>query len=131
MAESVLWRALVALLLRDRFRLGYALMLGKLGKNMARRKAVKIYRRGLAHANASRYDDAIAAYSSVVEMRQAPLDVRSMARLNRALVYSLQGNTDLAGKELTIVIHDDAAPESVKATAQEKLKRLERRTKTD
>jgi len=131
MAESLLRLALVSLFLGDGSRLGYALMFGKLGKNMARRKAVKIYRRGLAHANAARYDDAIAAYSSVVEMRQGPLDVRSMARLNRALVYSLQGNADLAGKELTIVIYDDAAPDSVTATAQEKLKRLERRTKTD
>ena len=105
-------------------------MFGKFGQNKARRKAVKIYRRGLAYANANKYDDAVLDYSYVVDMRQAPLDVRSMARLNRALVYSLQGDADRAGKELTIVIHDDASPESVKTTARAKLKRLQRRTNT-
>ena len=106
-------------------------MFGKFGRNMARRKAIKTYKDGLAHANAHRYDKAIANYSTVVDMRQAPLDIQSMARLNRALVYAHQGDVSTAHKELTIVIHDEAAPDSVKTSAREKLKRMEKRTNAD
>ncbi|MEE3370655.1 MAG: hypothetical protein VX346_15050 [Planctomycetota bacterium] len=106
-------------------------MFGKFGRNMARRKAIKTYKDGIVHADARRFDKAIANYSTVVDMRQAPLDVRAMARLNRALVYSVQGDIPTARNELTIVIHDEAAPDSVKNSAREKLKRLEKRNSAD
>ena len=102
-------------------------MFGKFGRNKARRKAIKTYKDGIAHADARRYEKAIANYSNVVDMRQAPLDVRAMARLNRALVYSVQGDIPTACNELTIVIHDEAASDAVKNSAREKLKRLKKR----
>ena len=97
----------------------------------SRGKATKIYKRGMEKANQRDHEGAIEDYSLILEMSHAPLDVKAMARLNRALARSSMGDDGVAMRDLTILMSDDSIPANVKTAAQDKIKRINRRIRKD
>ena len=102
-------------------------MFGSLRKKMWRNKALKFYKKGLEKAEAKNLDGAIADYTIILDMAEAPGDVKAMARLNRALARSSNREYSLADRDLREVLADMQAREQVKEAARLKLNRLKRR----
>ena len=103
-------------------------LLSKLVGNFTPRgRALAAYRRGMEKAGERNLEGAIAEYSVVVEMKDAPEDVIAMALLNRALAYSRAHDDDKAGADLDRVLKMPAASRQVIHAAHEKLRRMQRR----
>ena len=96
------------------------------GSFSVRGKAMSLYKRGMQKADQRDFDGAIVDYTAVVEMARAPGDVRAMALLNRALVYSRAHETDKAEKDLAAVLAMPEATSQVKAAAHEKVQRMKK-----
>ena len=94
------------------------------GPIFARRKAMGLYKKGMAHAEKRDLEAAIADYSKVVEMKSAPQDIKAMAFFNRALAYSRNKNDELAEKDLKLVLAMEKAPPRIKSASQEKISRM-------
>ena len=92
-----------------------------------RAKAQVIYRQGLARAKTHDPNGAIKAYTQVIDMFSAPLDIISMALFNRGLVYTANGETAKGTCDLKEVLAMVAAPERVKTMARQKLIRMKNR----
>lgn len=97
-----------------------------LGLFSVRGKAMAMYKRGMHKADQRDFDGAISDYTAVVETRQAPGDVRAMALLNRALVFSRAHEVEKAEKDLATVLAMPEASAQVKAAAQEKVQRMKK-----
>jgi len=102
-------------------------MFGTLREKMSRKKALKIYKRGLDKAEMRDLDGAVSDYTLILDMPEAPRDVKAMARLNRALANSSSRKYALADQDLREVLSAPDAPEQVKEAARAKLTRLKRR----
>ena len=102
-------------------------MFGPFRKKRLRDKALKMYKRGLEKAEDRNFDGAIADYTGILDMPQAPVDVKAMARFNRALAHSSNRKFALADEDLRAVLSAHDAPEQVKEAAKAKLSRLQRR----
>ncbi len=92
----------------------------------ARGKAMSLYKHGMQKADQRDFEGAIVDYTTVVEMARAPGDVRAMALLNRALVYSRAHETEKAEKDLAAVLAMPEATAQVKAAAHEKIQRMKK-----
>ena len=102
-------------------------MFDSLRKKMSRKKALKIYKRGLDKAEMRNLEGAVVDYTLILDMPETPRDVKAMARLNRALAHSSSRKYALADQDLREVISTHDAPEQVKDAARAKLTRLKRR----
>lgn len=96
------------------------------GSFSARGKAMTLYKRGMQKADRRDFEGAIDDYTTVIETRHAPGDVRAMALLNRALVYSRSHETVKAEKDLAAVLAMPEATSQVKSAAHEKVQRMKK-----
>ena len=92
-----------------------------------RRKAISLYRRGMAKANRRDYNGAIADYSNAIESPHAPNDVKAMAIYNRALAYSSIREDARAADDLATVLAMPGLPVNVRNHAQQRRERIRRR----
>ena len=83
--------------------------------------------RGMEKANRKDSAGAIHEYTYVIDMPHAPEELRAMALYNRALVYAADSNPAIARRDLELVATMETAPERVRNSAREKLKRIDRR----
>ena len=84
------------------------------------------YRQGMKHAQRHNHQQAIADYSEVIEMAEAPADIRGMALYNRALVYDAMGNEAAAVVDLKRVLTMGGTSEQVRTEAHRKITRIDR-----
>lgn len=96
------------------------------GRLSSRYRAMSLYRRGMAHAQQHEHTQAVADYSLVIDMVEAPADLRGMAMYNRALVYDAMGNAAGAITDLNRVLTLSGVAEQVRIEARRKLTRMDR-----
>ena len=93
-----------------------------------RGKALLLYRTGMAKAEKRDYEGAIADYSAAIELAKIPADVKAMALYNRALAYQAVREDTKASEDLATVLEMPGLPEYIKTAAEQRRKRVERRT---
>jgi hypothetical protein len=91
-----------------------------------RGRALSLYQRGMQWANKHNHSRALDDYSAVIDMSDAPSDLRAMAMYNRALVHAACGDAERAADDLRNVLDGSAAPENVRLAARQKLVRMSR-----
>jgi hypothetical protein len=90
-------------------------------------RAKWLHKQGMIQAKLHKHQAAMDAYTTVIEMADAPNDVRAMALYNRALVrHALTGKSADAIKDLNDVLKMTGATEQVKTEARRKLVRMDR-----
>jgi hypothetical protein len=90
-----------------------------------------LYRRGMYRAKLHKHMAAIDDYTAVIDMVDAPGNVRAMALYNRALVNYAKGSESDAISDLNQVTGMAEAAERVKTEAQRQLVRMKRRHERD
>lgn len=70
---------------------------------------------------------AIREYTSVIDSKKTPGDVRAMALFNRGLAYSQDHQADFAANDFKAVLVMSDAPRNVLSAARERVERLRRR----
>ena len=93
-----------------------------------RGKALSLYRRGMAKAKKQDQRGAIDDYTAVIDMPDAPANVKAMVLYNRALAYMASGDFGKGGDDLDAVLAMDEAPANVKRSARQKLVRRQSRS---
>ena len=93
----------------------------------SRGKAMAAYKEGMKKAKLRDWPGAIDRYTSVMEMANAPPDLKAMAQFNRALAYNSERDFDNAKRDLDAVIAVKETPPNVRTAAEEKLARMQRR----
>ncbi len=91
-----------------------------------RKRAMTIYKRGLARANEHDIQGALADYSAVIDMDAAPADIRAMALYNRSVVHGANHDDPQAVRDLEMLLEMPAASATVKTEARRKLLRMQR-----
>ena len=89
-------------------------------------KAKGLYKTGMEKAKKRDFAGAIETYTELIELDKAPSDLKSMAKLNRALGYSSMGNYDQAQSDLKQILDNPEAPAKVKTMATVKLDRYKK-----
>ena len=89
-------------------------------------RAEWFYRRGMMQAKLHKNQLAIADYTAVIEMAEAPANIRAMALYNRALVYYCTSSESKAVDDLNKVLEMTGAAEHVRMEARRKLVRMKR-----
>jgi hypothetical protein len=92
----------------------------------SKHRAQWLYRRGMLRAKLKKFQAANADYSAVIELENAPADLRAMALFNRALVSYAAGAESDAVRDLDEVLAMVDIGENVKTEARRKLIRMER-----
>lgn len=92
---------------------------------------LSLYKRGLASAIKHDQNGAREAFTTAIDMRDAPADLKAMTLYNRALLYGATNELPKAIQDLNAVLAMPAAPPKVKAAARQKLNRMRRRTNMD
>ena len=82
----------------------------------------------MAKANKHDLDGAIKDYSACIDTSDAPPDVAAMAMYNRAIAYAAAKDTDRALSDLKTVLEMKELPTNIKTAADEKLKKIIRRS---
>lgn len=98
-----------------------------IGDSSARRKALLLYKRGMAKAKKHDYRGAIDDYTKTLGMPHTPADVKAMVLYNRALVHVTVGNDRQGVDDLDAVLAMDQAPANIKTMARQKRLRDEAR----
>jgi len=93
-----------------------------------RGKALALYRRGMAKAKQRDQQGAIDDYTAVIDMPDAPADVRAMALYNRAVVRVAAGDKLKGTDDLHAVLEMNGVPDEIKAQAKQKIFRMGSRT---
>jgi tetratricopeptide (TPR) repeat protein len=88
---------------------------------------LSLYKRGLASAMKHDQQGAKEAYTTAIDMRDAPGDLRAMALYNRALLYAAANQIPEAIQDLNAVLAMTAPLHKVKSAARQKLDRMQRR----
>jgi hypothetical protein len=83
----------------------------------------------MAKAKKHDHDGALDDYTAVIELPDAPSDVRAMALYNRALVHVAAGDHARGTTDLDEVLAMEGAPDSVKSMARQKLAQRESRAR--
>jgi hypothetical protein len=96
------------------------------GRISNRYRANSIYRSGMKNARAHRHQQALEDYTCVVEMAEAPADIKAMALYNRALVLDAMGDQAQAVVDLDNVLAMAETPEQVRMEARRKMTRMDR-----
>lgn len=104
-------------------------------KWLMRRQTVRgavllLYRRGLARSKKRNPQGAMDDYTAVIDMPDAPADVRAMALYNRALLYAGKKNFPRAIEDLNAVLAVEVPLREVKSAAKRTLDRLQRQQGT-
>lgn len=89
-------------------------------------RASWLYRRGMMYARLRNHALAIADYTRVIDMADAPSSIRAMALYNRALVHCATSCEVQAIEELQKVLEMPGATEQVRTEARRKLVRMQR-----
>jgi hypothetical protein len=89
-------------------------------------KMEQVYSRAIERAKKHDIPGAVADYSTVVDARSTPLQLRAMALMNRAKAYSALKSNEKARADLIAVLALPKAPAAVKDAAREKLTRMMR-----
>lgn len=95
------------------------------GNSSHRRKALLLYKRGMAKAKKHDYPGAIDDYTKTLGMPNTPADVKAMVLYNRALMHVTVGNDREGIDDLNAVLAMDQAPANIKTMARQKLARRE------
>jgi hypothetical protein len=93
-------------------------------KFSVRGKALNLYRSGLLKAKKKDPAGAIAAYTEVIKLLDAPKDIIAMALFNRGLVYVANEEPVKGKSDLNKVLEMNDAPTRVKDMAKQKLIRM-------
>ncbi len=91
-----------------------------------RDKAMSFYKRAMAHAKLHDHKAALADYTAVIDMADAPADVRAMALYNRSVVHTASHDDPQAVGDLEKLLEMEGAAENVKTEAKRKLVRVRR-----
>jgi hypothetical protein len=97
------------------------------GWRSIRREALSLYREGLALAEKHDSDGAMAAYTAVINLGDAPQDVKAMALYNRALLFAAQGDSSKAAADLNAIVAMPTPVRGVTVAAKRRLERLQHR----
>lgn len=97
-----------------------------LGRWSGQTKATLIYRRAMLNAKLKKQAAALADYTSVIEMPNAPAALRAMALYNRSLVHSVNNQPALALDDLNDLLAMPGAPADVRTEAKRKIARMDR-----
>jgi hypothetical protein len=89
-----------------------------------RREAFSLYRQGLTRAEKHDPDGAMAAYTSAINLDDAPKDVKAMALYNRALLFAAQGDSSKAVADLNAIMAMPIRVRGVTVAAKRRLERL-------
>ena len=92
-------------------------------------KMEQLYNHAMERAKRHDIPGAIAEYSTVVDAKSTPLQLRAMALMNRAKAYSALKSHEKARADLVAVLELPKAPPAVKDAAREKLTRMMRHLK--
>jgi tetratricopeptide (TPR) repeat protein len=93
-----------------------------------RRKAMALYKRGMAMAKKHDHQGAIEAYTKTLGMSDTPADLRGMLLYNRALVYAAAGDNSKGADDLEALLAMNKASANIKTMARQKLARMESRS---
>jgi len=91
----------------------------------ARNEALSLYKLGLARTGEKDQMGAMGAYTSAIELSEAPDDVKAMALYNRALLFAAAGKTDKALADLKAVMDMPVPLQDIKLAARRRLERLQ------
>jgi lipoprotein NlpI len=91
-----------------------------------RYRAMSQYRLGMNNAQRHNHQGAIIDYTTVIEMADAPADIRAMALYNRALVYDAIDDQARAVADLGQVLTMSGTSEQVRTEARRKITRMDR-----
>lgn len=94
-----------------------------------RRKAMSLYKRGMAKAKRHDHQGAIEDYTSTIQMPDTPADLMAMLLYNRAIVYVAAGDERQGTDDLEAVLAMQEAVVNVKTMAREKLARMASRSR--
>jgi hypothetical protein len=92
-----------------------------------RSDAMSLYRKGLTCSESKDLKGATDAYTSAIELPNAPDDVKAMALYNRALVSAANGAIDKALVDLQVVMELPVPLPAIKLAARRRLERLKNR----
>jgi hypothetical protein len=92
-----------------------------------RKEGLALYKLGMACTDKQDPQGAMDAYTSVIELPDAPDDVKAMALYNRALLFAAEGKTQKASADLEAVMKMPIPPHGVKLAAKRRLERLQHR----
>jgi hypothetical protein len=98
------------------------------GRLSHRDKALSLYKQGIAHAKLHDHEAAILDYTAVIDMADAPPDVRAMAIYNRSVVHTANHHDPLAISDLEMLLAMTGAAANVRTEARRKLVRMQRTT---
>jgi len=98
------------------------------GRFSNRRKALSLYKRGVARARNRNRQGAIDDYTATMAMRDVPEDVKAMALYRRALVHVAAGDEVKGVDDLNGVLAMDEGLCNVKTMARHRLAGLESRS---
>jgi tetratricopeptide (TPR) repeat protein len=93
----------------------------------SRSEVMSLYKRGIARAEKHDAAGAMTAYTSAIEMADAPEDLRAMALYNRALLLAAKGKTEQALADLRLIMDLPITQHDVKLAARRRVERLEHR----
>lgn len=96
------------------------------GRLSHRSQAMWLYRQGMLKAKLRDHASAVAAYTTVIDMADAPEALRAMALYNRSLVYLAGDNEGEAKSDLERLLEMAGAAANVKTEARRKLLRMQR-----
>jgi hypothetical protein len=88
---------------------------------------MSLYKLGLARTEKKDSTGAMSAYTSAIELPEAPEDVKAMALYNRALLFAAAGKADQALADLEAVMAMPVPLHDVKLAARRRLERLQNR----
>jgi hypothetical protein len=87
---------------------------------------LSLYKRGLARGKKQDQQGAMDAYTAVIDMPDAPADLRAMALYNRALLYASKKDFRSATGDLRAVLVLEFPLRDIKSAARRTLDRMQR-----
>lgn len=91
-----------------------------------RYRAMSRYQQGMKNAKRHNHEAAVTDYTQVIEMAEAPPDIRAMALYNRALVYDAMGHLTRAIADLNRVLSMSGVADQVRIEARRRIARMDR-----
>ena len=89
-----------------------------------RSDTLSLYKHGLACGESKDVQGALSAYTSAIELANAPDDVKAMALYNRAIIFTAEGATEKALTDLRAVMGLPVPLRVIKLAAKRRLERL-------
>jgi len=91
-----------------------------------RHQAMSLYQRGMIKARLRDHASAMADYTAVIDMPDAPADIRAMALYNRSVVRSARHSDPEAIADLEQLLEMHGAAANVRTAARRQLVRIQR-----